>query len=46
MYKKIFENINNIKQIDDSSYDIHCLSCEKNLKISKILFYKRRETKT
>jgi hypothetical protein len=44
--KKIFENINNIKQIDETSYDINCTFCEKNFKISKILFYKRRETKT
>lgn len=46
LHKKIFENINNITQIDDSSYDINCVFCKKNFKISKILFYKRRETKT
>ena len=43
---KTLNKFENIININNDTFEIYCNECKSNFTISKILFYKRRETKT
>ena len=44
--EKQFKNIKNLKKININTFTLFCEKCNDNYEINKLLFYKRRETKT